>query len=63
MRLIALFLIGLVVGAAGTLIAINAMDRHTPWSKATWRKDPDVAWQRAQSVAPATANCPTCGSA
>jgi len=34
-RLIALFLIGLFLGAAGTLIAINAMNRQTPWSKAT----------------------------
>ena len=35
MRLIVLFLIGLAVGAAGTLIGINALNRHTPWSKAT----------------------------
>ena len=35
MRLIVLFLVGLVVGAAGTLIAINTLNRHTPWSKAT----------------------------
>jgi hypothetical protein len=34
-RLIVLFLVGLVVGAAGTLIAINSLNRHTPWSKAT----------------------------
>jgi len=34
-RLIVLFLVGLLVGAAGTLIAINALNRHTPWSKAT----------------------------
>ena len=35
MRLVILFLIGLAVGAAGTLVAINAMNRQTPWSKAT----------------------------
>ena len=35
MRLIVLFLIGLAVGAAGTLIAINALNRQTPWSKGT----------------------------
>jgi hypothetical protein len=34
-RLIVLFLVGLVVGVAGTLIAINSLNRHTPWSKAT----------------------------
>jgi hypothetical protein len=34
-RLVVLFLIGLVVGAAGTLVGINALNRHTPWSKAT----------------------------
>ena len=35
MRLIVLFLVGLAVGALGTLVAINALNRHTPWSKAT----------------------------
>lgn len=35
MRLIVLFLVGLAVGALGTLAAVNAMNRHTPWSKAT----------------------------
>jgi hypothetical protein len=35
MRLIVLFLIGLAVGALGTLAAINALNRHTPWNKAT----------------------------
>ena len=35
MRLIVLFLIGLAVGALGTLAAVNALNRHTPWQKAT----------------------------
>jgi cytochrome c556 len=35
MRLIVLFLIGLAVGAIGTLAAVNALNRHTPWNKAT----------------------------
>jgi cytochrome c556 len=34
-RLIVLFLIGLALGAIGTLIAINTLNRQTPWSKAT----------------------------
>jgi cytochrome c556 len=33
--MIVLFLIGLAVGAIGTVAAVNAMNRHTPWSKAT----------------------------
>ena len=35
MRLIVLFLIGLAVGAAGTLIAITALNRQTAWDHAT----------------------------
>ena len=35
MRLFVLFLIGLAVGALGTLAAVNALHRHTPWTKAT----------------------------
>lgn len=35
MRMIVLFLIGLAVGALGTVVGINALHRHTPWSKAT----------------------------
>jgi hypothetical protein len=35
MRLFVLFLIGLAVGALGTLAAVNALNRHTPWNKAT----------------------------
>jgi len=34
-RLVVLFLIGLAVGALGTLAAVNALNRHTPWNKAT----------------------------
>jgi cytochrome c556 len=34
-RLIVLFLIGLAVGAAGTLIAITALNRQTAWDHAT----------------------------
>ena len=35
MRLIVLFLVGLAVGALGTLVAINALNRETAWSHAT----------------------------
>ena len=35
MRLIVLFLIGLAVGALGTLVAISALNRQTAWSHAT----------------------------
>ena len=35
MRIVVLFVVALLVGAAGTLIAVNAMHRQTPWSKAT----------------------------
>ena len=35
MRIVILFLVAMLVGAAGTLIAVNALNRQTPWSKAT----------------------------
>jgi cytochrome c556 len=35
MRTIILFFVGLVVGIVGCLIAYNAMNRQTPWTKAT----------------------------
>src|SRR5262245_10119827 len=34
MKLVILFLVGLVVGAAGTLVAVNALHRGTAWDHA-----------------------------
>jgi cytochrome c556 len=34
-RVIVLFVLALLLGVIGTLVAVNAMNRNTPWNKAT----------------------------
>jgi len=34
-RIIVLFVVALLLGVIGTLVAVNALNRHTPWNKAT----------------------------
>ena len=35
MRIVVMFLVAMAIGAIGTLIAVNAMNRQLPWSRAT----------------------------
>ena len=35
MRIIVMFVLAMILGIVGTLVAMNAMNRQTPWSKAT----------------------------
>ena len=35
MRIIVMFVLAMILGIVGTLVAMNAMNRQTPWSRAT----------------------------
>ena len=35
MRIVVMFVVAMLIGVVGTLVAVNALNRQTPWSKAT----------------------------